>query len=63
MGEKKLNNKHRINRHLACSQEVYTLIITNCINEYLKHHPEMLGAKISHNHILRQIGEHYIKTP
>jgi len=60
MGELKLN-KNRSKRHLTCNEEVYELIIKKCIKTYLRHHPEMRGAKISQNHILKQIGEFYSK--
>ena len=56
-----LNNNHRLSRHLACSQEVYDMIIKDCKREYLEHHPEMLGANISQNHILKQISKFYLE--
>ena len=57
------NNKERIKKHLVCNDEVFNLITHDCIREYLKHHPEMEGAKISHNHILKQISTHYLIAP
>ncbi len=63
MDNEKLNNSQRINRHLVCNQDVYKLITSECIKEYLEHHPEMLGSKISQNHILKQIATHYLKSP
>jgi len=61
MDNEKLNNSQRINRHLVCSQVVYDMITKECAKEYLKHHPEMLGAKLSQNHILRQISKFYLE--
>lgn len=60
MDNEKINNSQRLKRHLLCNQEVYDLITKKCVEEYLKHHPEMLGAKISQNHILRQISKFYL---
>lgn len=61
MDNEKLNNKERLKKHLVCNQEVFELIINDCIKVYLKHHPEMLGCKISQNHILRQIAQFYLE--
>lgn len=61
MGKEKLNNSQRTNRHLTCCQEVYEMIVVDCIREYIEHHPEMEGAKISQNHILKQISKFYIE--
>ena len=61
MGNDKLNNFHRLSRHVACSQEVYDMVVNDCKREYLEHHPEMEGAKISHNHILKQISKFYLE--
>lgn len=61
MDNEKLNNSQRINRHLVCSQDVYDMIVKDCIKEYIEHHPEMLGAKISQNHILRQLAKFYLE--
>ncbi len=60
MDNEKLNNSQRINRHLVCSQEVYDIIVKDCAREYVEHHPEMQGAKISQNHILKQISQFYL---
>jgi len=46
---------------LCCSKEVHDLIVINCINEFIEHHPEFHDMKISHNFILRKIAEYYIK--
>jgi len=61
MINEKLNNSQRVNRHLTCSQTVYDEITINCIEEYIEHHPEMQGAKISQNHILKQISKFYME--
>jgi len=61
MDNEKINNSSRINRHLVCNKEVYETITKECVIEYLKHHPEMIGAKISQNHILRQISKFYLE--
>lgn len=61
MVNEKLNNSQRLIRHLTCSQEVYDSINTDCKMEYVEHHPEMEGAKISQNHILKQISKFYLE--
>ena len=60
--ENKLNNKERIKRHLVCCDDVFKSITDDCVREYLKHHPEMKGAKISQNHILNQISSYYLEN-
>jgi len=61
MDNEKLSNRQRLKKHLLCSEEVYDLITKVCIKEYIENHPEMEGAKITHNHILKQVGNFYIK--
>lgn len=61
MVNEKLNNLQRIKRHLVVSQEVYDLIMTDCMEEFRKHHKEMEGAKVSQNHLLKQIGTFYLE--
>lgn len=61
MDNEKINNNQRIKRHLVCNEEVHELITIQCVKEYLKHHPEALGSKISQNHILRQVGKFYLE--
>lgn len=60
--DKPLNNNHRVKRHLVCSDEVFKSIVEDCMREYIKHHPEMEGAKISQNHILKQISNYYLQN-
>lgn len=57
----KLNNQQRLKRHLLCNDEVYNLIVNDCVEEYVRNHPEMEGAKISQNHILKQLARYYLK--
>ncbi len=61
MVDEKLNNLQRIKKHLVVSEEVYDLIMVDCIEEFKKHHKEMEGAKISQNHIIKQIGKFYME--
>lgn len=46
---------------MCCSAETRDKIIYDCVEEYLKHHPEMRGKNITQGHILRQLAEHYLK--
>ena len=57
------NSRKKCRFHLTCSESTRELIVEDCIKEYLSHHPEMEGAKISQNHILKQIAEHYLRSP
>jgi len=61
MDNKKLNNLHRIKRHLVCDDETYQMITVDCRREYLKHHPEMLGSNITQKHILHQLAKFYLE--
>ena len=61
MVNEKLNNLQRIKKHLVVSEEVYDLIMVDCIREFRSHHKEMEGAKISQNHIIKQIARFYIE--
>lgn len=45
---------------LKCSKETKDLIINNCIEEFLDHHPELKGSHVTHNQILKQIAEFYL---
>ena len=61
MDDEKKSNKMRLSRHLLVSQETYDIIMKDCVNEYRESHPELDGAKISQNHILRQMARFYLK--
>ncbi len=45
--------------HLLCSEETKKLITEDCVEEFLAHHPEFNGMNITHNFILKKIGEFY----
>ena len=49
-------------KHLAVDHETYELVVINCVNEFLNYNPEFKGMKITHNHIIRRIAEHYIES-
>ena len=48
---------------LTVSQSTKDLIIKDCKEEFLKHHPEFDGMKITENFIARQIADFYLKEP
>ena len=37
-------------------------ILMDCINEFLRHHPEMKEIKISRNKIIYEIAKFYLKN-
>ncbi len=51
----------RNNVHLTCSQETKDLILNECAEEFIKHHPELNGMKVSQGFILKKITEFYLK--
>ena len=55
------NNNARLKRHLIVDQETYELVIYDCIEFYLKLHPEMEGRKISQRHIITQMARYWLK--
>lgn len=54
-------NEKKYTEKLSCSKSTKELILNECIKEFLAHHPEMKGANVTHNMILRQIAEFYLK--
>lgn len=48
---------------LTVSKNTKNLIMNECKGEFLKHHPEIKGMKITENFIVRQIAEFYLKEP
>jgi len=46
--------------HLVCSPETKKLIMEDCVEEFLEHHPEFEGMNITHNFILKKIGDFYL---
>ncbi len=55
-------NEKGYRQHMVCSPTTKSLIVENCVEEYLKHHPEMKGFTVTHEHILRQLAEFYLKS-
>lgn len=48
---------------LTVSESTKKLITEDCKNEFLKHHPELQGMKITENFIIRQLADFYLKEP
>ena len=48
---------------LTVSESTKKLVNTECREEFLKHHPEIKGMKITENFIVRQIADFYLKEP
>lgn len=45
---------------LHCSQETFDLIVKDCKEEFLKHHPELEGTHITQNQILNRLAKYYM---
>ena len=58
--EKPDNGKKYCER-LCCSTETKNMIMTDCVEEFLSHHPELAGMKITQDFILRKIIDFYLK--
>lgn len=56
-------NEKKYKVHLTCSKETADAIMKNCVKEFLEHHPDFEGMKISQGFILKQIAEHYLRSP
>lgn len=47
--------------HMTCSKETKESIMTDCIEEYLRHHPDMKGIRITERFILEQMRKFYLE--
>lgn len=47
---------------ICCSKEVFDKIMSECKEEFLKHHPEFKGINITQNFMLTKIAEFYLKN-
>lgn len=54
-------NERKYSTRLACSESTKKLIMEDCIQDFLSHHPELSGINVTQNMILRQIAEYYLK--
>ena len=45
---------------LKCSKETKDQIMNDCVAEYLKHHPEHDGLKITQGFMLKRLSEYYL---
>ena len=53
-------NERKYSTRLACSESTKKLIMKDCIEDFLSHHPELSGINVTQNMILRQIAEYYL---
>jgi len=49
--------------HLNVSKECFLLFRNECKGEFIKHHPELKGTRITDDQLLNRIVQFYIKTP
>ena len=45
---------------LSCSYSVKKLIMEDCVQEFLEHHPEFEGMNITHNFMLLRLAKYYL---
>lgn len=57
------NSESKYSSRLTVSDSTKNLICNRCKTEFLTHHPEFVGMKITENFIVRQIAEHYLRSP
>lgn len=48
---------------LTVSESTKSMVVEECKKEFLTHHPEIKGMKITENFIVRQLAEFYLKSP
>ena len=60
MGKDSLKDKS-YTEHLTCSKETKKLIMGNCIQDFLEHHPEFENMNITSGFILAKMAEFYLK--
>lgn len=48
---------------LTVSPSTKKIVTEDCIQEFLSHHPELKGMKITENFIVRQLAQFYLKEP
>lgn len=53
-------HERKYSTRLSCSESTKKLIINDCVEEFIAHHPELRGINVTHNMILRQIAEYYL---
>lgn len=56
------SQKHLNNVHLSVHPDTKKAVM-NCIPEFLEHHPELRGMKITENFIVKQIADFYRANP
>lgn len=54
-------NKCRVK--LTVSLETKSLLMHECVKEFMEHHPELKGMNMTEEFITRQIIEHYLNSP
>jgi hypothetical protein len=60
MINKELSSKN-YERHILCSNESKKLIEEDCKKEFLNHHPEFKGLRLSNGFILSKIIKYYLE--
>lgn len=57
-----VNGKH-YKIHLTCSKKTADMIMQDCAREFINHHPDFEGMKLSQGFMLKKIAEHYLNSP
>tara|TARA_R100001530_G_scaffold129397_1_gene99697 strand:- start:1194 stop:1409 length:216 start_codon:yes stop_codon:yes gene_type:complete len=56
-----ISNKCRVK--LTVTPETKSMLKNECIEEFMIHHPELKGMNITEEFMVRQVIEHYLRTP
>ena len=48
-------------RKVYCNDETFNRIMTDCVDEYLEHHPEFKTMKITQPFIMEKISKFYME--
>jgi len=49
-------------KHIVVDEDTYNLIMGDCLNEFLEHHPDFEGMKLTQNFILKKIVDYYLNN-
>jgi hypothetical protein len=52
--------KNNLSERLSCTKETKSLIMDECVKEFLKNNPKFECINITHNFILNRIAKYYL---
>ena len=57
------NEENSYEQRLSCSKETKNLLLKDCTELYLRHHPEHREIKLSQGFILKKVVKFYLESP